>query len=113
MFSTRGIPIRSFLRFSINAIRCFAGLRPGSRRNWISHALWVRRPEHLARGHIYKVGVRVFDLIQTRFDVLHLADIFHRAFFTSCNDEPLLALQKQPGNFLDRNKILRYLSRLM
>ena len=58
MFSTRGMPMRSFSRFSISAMRSFAAFVPdrapeSDRRRYFA----VTRPENFVRGDIDEVRV--------------------------------------------------------
>ena len=47
--------------------------------------------EDITRRDIDIVRIRLFDLVDVGLDVLHVSEIFHRAFFAGGNDQPLFA----------------------
>ena len=103
MFSTRGMPTRSFLRFSISGMRSLPALFQNFAAGIGSATLFgIDRPEDFVRGDVHEVRMLVFDLVDARLDVLHVVDIFDQAFFAGGDDQPLLAVHERDfGDFLE------------
>ena len=100
------MPMRTLLR-PASARRAASPLWSRPSREPIRDALCVRGPEHFLRRHIHEVRVLVANVIETRLDVLHLVQIFHRSLFAGGDDQPLLAdHQRNLGDPLDGHKIL-------
>ena len=70
--------------------------------------------EYIARGDIDEVGVCGFDLFDFALDVLHVAQIFHRALFAGGDNQALLADAQRNLGFagLKFSRWLRHLHRL-
>ena len=107
MFSTRGMPTRSFLRASPSAECALSRFVPELRDAGRDRPRSSRLPGGRLRGRrkSTKFGYCFFDLVEAGLDVLHVVDIFDRAFFAGGDDQPLLAVhQRNFGDFFYRNE---------
>src|SRR5271155_455552 len=89
-----------------NALLGLRGLQPRFCGNRVGDVFRVRRAKHFLGGDVDVIGVLVSNRIEAGFDVLHVADVFHRALFTRGDDEPLLAKhQRNLGYLFDGHEV--------